>query len=125
MFEVKLDGVDELLKKLDKYQGQITELHKTVPEELMTWQRDDMRRKYPNIAVDDSDDLTVASTEIWPHSRVDEHKKGPKRHRPNRTGPGQHPGPLPRSTRPILRTELLEKLHDRMTTLTSEAMKWP
>jgi hypothetical protein len=129
MFEVKIDGVDQLLEKLSKYGGQITELHKTMPEELVTWQRDDMRRKYPNEQVATSGNETAASTEIWPRSRLESRNVGPKQHHIAHAAPKQHrirgSGPAPRSTRPILREELLRKLHDRMLTLTSEAMKWP
>jgi hypothetical protein len=139
MFEVKLDGIDQLLRKFDSFGKQIEELHKTVPEELVAWQRDDMRRKFPTVDVDASETETAASTEIFPRSRIDEghHPSGggpkqhaigraaPRQHRINRAPPQQHRGPLPRSNRPILREELARKLHDRMLKLASEAMKWP
>jgi hypothetical protein len=123
MFEVKLDGIDQLLRKFDSFGKQIEELHKTVPEELVAWQRDDMRRKFPTVDVDASETETAASTEIFPRSRID--GAAPRQHRINRAPPQQHRGPLPRSNRPILREELARKLHDRMLKLASEAMKWP
>jgi hypothetical protein len=142
MFEIKIDGVDQLLKKLDGFGKQIGELQQSMPQELVDWQRDDMRRKYPNLKVDSSGNETAASTEIWPHSRLETQEERarrqhagpkqrgpvsstPKQHRIVHPGPKQHRGPVPRSTRPILRQELERKLRDRMIRLTSEAMKWP
>ncbi|MGY8661774.1 hypothetical protein Q3C01_05315 [Bradyrhizobium sp. UFLA05-109] len=128
MFEIKVDGVEGLLKKCEAFGTQLDELHKEVPEELVDWQRTDMRRKYPNIEVSSSGDETTAETSIWPRSRIE--PPGSRR----RTGPviavpKQHrlrgAGRPPSSTRPILRTELFTKLVDRMTALLSKAMKWP
>jgi hypothetical protein len=135
MFEVKVEGFDQLLK-------QIEALPQSMPQELADWQRDDMHRKYPNTTVQTSGDETAASTEVWPHSRLEAQEQArrrqqaaptmrgparftPKQHRVVHAGPKQHRGPVPRSSRPILRDELKRKLHDRMVTLTSEAMKWP
>ena len=51
MFEVKLDGLDQLLKNFDTFGKQIEELQQSMPQELVNWQRDDMHRKYPNLKV--------------------------------------------------------------------------
>ena len=142
MFEVKIDGLDQLLKKFDTFGKQIAALQQSVPQELVNWQREDMRRKFPNVETETSDNETSASTEIWPHSRLEAQEEqarrqglgpkqrgpahyAPKQHRIVHAGPKQQRGPMPRSTRPVLRQELKQKLHDRMTRLTSEAMKWP
>jgi hypothetical protein len=142
MFEIKVDGVDALLKKLDTFGKQVEALRESMPQELLDWQREDMRRKFPNIKVDSSGNQTAASTEIWPHSRLETQEEqarrqglGPKQRGPARAVPKQHRvvhaapklhrGPVPRSTRPILRQELEQKLHDRMIRLATEAMKWP
>lgn len=124
MFEVKIEGVEELLAKLNKYDTQITALHTKMPEELENWQREDMRRKYPNMQTETVANETSATTLIWPRSRLpskDTHHRtqGPKQHRPAKRGP------VVRSNRPILRAELLRLLWDRMVKLTAEAMKWP
>lgn len=124
MFEVKVDGVDELLEQLKKYDAQITELHTTMPEELENWQREDMHRKYPSTQVDTTSNETTATTIIWPRSRrpsknTHHRQQGPKQYRPAKRGP------VVRSNRPILRAELLTRLWDRMVRLISEAMKWP
>ncbi len=70
MFEVKIEGVDQLLKKLDTYGKQIDELHTTMPEQLVAWQRDDMKRKFPNMNVNSVESETSATTQIWPRSRL-------------------------------------------------------
>ena len=125
MFEIKIDGADALSAKLTKYIAQVKELHTSMPEELVTWQRDDMKRKYPNIQVDSAGEEITATTEVWPRSRQpskDRHhhrKQGPKQHRPARRGPIVH------STRPILRASLYDQLRDRMNKLLAEATKWP
>jgi hypothetical protein len=128
MFEVKIEGVDQLLKKLDAYGKQIDALHEAMPEELVAWQRDDMKRKYPNLTVNSVERETAATTQIWPRSRLPSSQRkhqGPRQHLINRTRPKQAGGKAQPSTRPILRAELLKRLWDRMMALTSEAMKWP
>ena len=136
MFEVKLDGLDQLLKKFDSFGTQIAKLPQAVPAELEAWQREDMHRKYPNQETQTKDNVTTAETKIWPRSQLDEGhhpvpkgRQGPKRARPNRQGPTQHrakgAGKPPPSNRPILRDELEHKLVDRMDVVVTEAMKWP
>jgi hypothetical protein len=137
-FEVKITGLEQFTKKLEKMSEQLKELHHAWPDELVAWQRDDMHRKFPNVRTDTSGDETATSTEIWPHSRLEaqdqrarrQGQRGPKQaapklHRLVHAGPKQRRGPEPRSTRPILRDELVQKLHDRMIRLATEAMKWP
>jgi hypothetical protein len=124
MFDVKIEGFEALAKKLDKFAGQITALHTTMPDELEAWQHEDMKRKHPNMEVARGETQTTATTNIWPRSRMeskDQRRRfqGPKQHQPTKRGP------VVRSNRPILRAELLQQLWDRMTKLTSEAMKWP
>ena len=129
MLEVKVEGLDELLKKFETFDKQVEDLHKEVPQQMVEWQTEDMRRKYPNIKVDETEESVEASTEIWPRSRL-ELEPGFKRPRPTvKKGPTMarikgvgRPPPL---TRPLLRTELFTKLVDRMTRAVNEAMKWP
>ncbi|MCP3475141.1 hypothetical protein NLM33_32985 [Bradyrhizobium sp. CCGUVB1N3] len=129
MLEVKVEGLDELLKKFEAFDKQIEDLHKEVPQQLVEWQTEDTRRKYPNIKVDETEESVEASTEIWPRSRL-ELEPGFKRPRPTvKKGPTmariKGVGRPPPSTRPLLRTELFTKLVDRMTRAVNEAMKWP
>lgn len=125
MFELKIDGIAPLLEKFDKLSKKVEALHRAVPEQLVAWQREDMRRKYPNMTESTSGTETSATTLIWPRSRQpskDRHhrrQQGPKQYRPAKRGP------VVRSNRPILREELKEQLQDRMTKLTAEATKWP
>ena len=127
MLEVKVEGLDELLKKFETFDKQVEDLHKEVPQQLVEWQTEDMRRKYPNIKVDETEESVEASTEIWPRSRL-ELEPGFKRPRPTvKKGPTmariKGVGRPPPSTRPLLRTELFTKLVDRMHGLL-EACKW-
>ena len=123
MFEIKIDGTEALLAKLDKYEKQIAELHSAVPQELEVWQRDDMHRKYPNTESATVSNETTASTSIWPRSRTPNKRErrfqAPKKHQPFKRGP------VVRSNRPILRAELLEQLWNRMRALASRANTWP
>ena len=130
MLEVKLDGLEGFQKKLEATAKQVEELHKKVPQQLVEWQTEDMRRRYPNIQVDETPESVEATTNVWPRSLLEQEpgfkrparpvvKKGPTMARLKGAG---RPPP---STRPILRTALFTKLVDRMTKLLSEAMKWP
>jgi hypothetical protein len=123
MFEIRIDGIEPLLAKFDKLEDQIVALQKTMPAELEAWQRDDMKRKYPNMTVEIVSNETTATTYIWPTSRT------PSGRRRRFQGPKQHQirnaGPVVRSKRPILRAELLAQLWERMVKLTAEALKWP
>jgi hypothetical protein len=144
MFEAKVDAIAPLVAKFDTLAKQIESLQEAIPQELVAWQHDDMHRKFPNIEVEGSGNEIAASTEIWPHSRLEaqeaakawrQSRRGPKRYRVARASPVQHSvgravpkqrgGREAASTRPILRDELLKKLTDRMLKVTSEAMKWP
>ena len=127
MLEMKWEGVEELQKKFETTTEKVKDLHKQVPRELVEWQTDDMRRQYPNIKIDETTESVEASTEIWPRSRL-EAEPGFKRLRPTvKRGPKllrpKGAGRPPRSTRPLLRTELFTKLVDRMNALL-EAITW-
>jgi hypothetical protein len=130
MYEIKVEGIDELLKNLETFDRQIAQLPKQMPEELVAWQREDMRRKYPNITTSGDNEETTAETDIWPRSRLEQPGAGFRRPKgPAPASPKQYrlkgAGRPPPSTCPVLRTELFTKLVDRMTKLLGEAMKWP
>ena len=128
MLEVKLDGLQGFQKKLEATAKQVEELHKKVPQQLVEWQTEDMRRRYPNIQVDETPESVEATTNVWPRSRLEQQpgfkrpacpvvKKGPTMARLKGAG---RPPP---STRPILRTALFTKLVNRMNALL-EAITW-
>jgi len=128
MLEVKLDGLQGFQKKLEATAKQVEELHKKVPQQLVEWQTEDMRRRYPNIQVDETPESVEATTNVWPRSRLEQEpgfkrparpvvKKGPTMARLKGAG---RPPP---STRPILRTALFTKLVNRMNALL-EAITW-
>ena len=130
MFEIKVEGVGELLKKFETFDKQILDLHKQMPQQLVEWQTEDMRRRYPNIQVDETPESVEATTNVWPRSRLEQESGFKRPARPVvKKGPTmarlKGAGRPPPSTRPILRTALFTKLVDRMTKLLSEAMKWP
>jgi len=128
MFEVKVEGVEDFQKKIEATAKQVEDLHKKMPQQLVEWQTEDMRRRYPNIQVDETPESVEATTDVWPRSRLEQEpgfkrparpvvKKGPTMARLKGAG---RPPP---STRPILRTEMFTKLVDRMNALL-EAIKW-
>jgi hypothetical protein len=122
--QVDVEGADALIDKLDQFAKQISDAEREMPEQLMEWQRDDMRRKFPTVQTNQGGNETVAQTSIWPRSRTPERRQlraGPKQARPRVYAPRT----MVRSTRPILRIELYRKLVERMTALIVKAMKWP
>jgi hypothetical protein len=128
MFEVKVEGGDDIARKLDAEIAKLASLQQVIPDEMVNWQREDMHRKFPNIEVEG----TTATTEIWPRSRLSaEHHKGPNKPGPKgRTGPKQAApakggGRPAHSTRPILRPQLQAKLFDRVVRVVEETLKWP
>jgi hypothetical protein len=132
MFEVKVEGGDDIARKLDAEIAKLASLHQVIPEEMVNWQREDMHRRFPNIEVEG----TTATTKIWPRSRLpaEHHHKGP-----NKPGPKGLAGPklaAPKthtkgggrpshSTRPILRPQLEARLFDRIISVVEETLKWP
>ena len=95
--------------------------------ELTNWQREDMRRAYPNTTLNEDE----ASTEIWPRSRLSDERQKEQQRRVWPPRVRQARRMLPRlhgarviSTRPILRESLKEQLVARMTTLMQECLSW-
>jgi hypothetical protein len=80
----------------------VTTMPDKIADELVAWQREDMNRKYPNIA---RPDPWSAVTLIWPRSRLSMRRDAQRRRGIRR---------LLISRRPILRPELIEALHERM-----------
>jgi hypothetical protein len=130
MFEIKLDGVDALVKKFETLDRQIEELHKKFPEQLFEWQRVDMRRQYPNMQIEETAQTVHATTEVWPHSRLELEPGNPRKRvvvatKPKRYAPKGTGQPRAPSVRPILREELERKLWERLDATGREAIKWP
>jgi hypothetical protein len=72
MYDFKVEGLEALQKKLEAFGQQVEGLHKKVPEELVEWQRVDMRRQYPNMTVDETRESVQATTLVWPRSRLEQ-----------------------------------------------------
>jgi hypothetical protein len=109
--------------------NQIAAMPDKLQDEVLGWQTDDMRRRYPNI--ERPDEHTI-ETDIWPRSRLSRPYKPrgtgrgrPRGHATTREKRGwyggqRHPG---RSTRPILRPELWDKLVERIEKFVA-GIKW-
>jgi hypothetical protein len=128
MLEIKFEGQDEITKSIDAMAEKVKATHKQMPQELVEWQTDDMRRRYPNIQVDETPESVEATTEIWPRSRLEQEPGFVRPKRPYvAKGPTQYrlkgAGRKPASTRPILRQPLFAKLVDRMNKLL-EGLTW-
>lgn len=98
------DGIDNRLQQIDS-------MRESIPLEMVAWQRDDMRRQYPNIEEIGDSWLTL----IWPRSRLEVRRRAQGRKRKTvftRAALG---------SRPILRPELFDKLHNRMRLLLANA----
>jgi hypothetical protein len=101
--------------------------HEDMPQELESWQREDMHRHFPNT---DTPNYVTAETSIWPRSRTYEktHRafslprrlQRPLSPRPRLIGATGKPG----SERPILRPELFDKLCSRMAELMAGKLTW-
>lgn len=109
--------------------------HTAMPEELTAWQREDMHRKWPNT---DVINYVRVETEIWPRSRgASQNLTRPRSELAPRsrlsTQRGGRPNPIrkwqgraasTRSSRPILRPELFDKLSARMRELMKSLISW-
>ena len=130
MFDFTTQGFDELGLKVMEYEKNIDQLEIDMPNELIEWQREDMKRKYPNMDAGKTGNTTTAATSIWSRSRESDKPKSRlnDRRRIRRQGPRQYGNSTfrqVRSNRPILRAELLKNLYQRMTKLVEESMRWP
>ena len=121
---VRLDtiGAEETLTRM---QLQIRDVgHLGIPDELTTWQIEDMHRHFPN--VDTDQEYVSWFTLIWPRSRTYEkkHHAGYQRRSPKRLSA------LPRliggakGQRPILRQGLFNRLSQRMEEMLATRLKW-
>jgi hypothetical protein len=123
MFEVKLTGYNELMTKFEMLDAQIRTLYSAIPDEMRHWQTEDVHRKFPSQKKHTFRNRLRVVTKFHPHSVYETRKSAEARQRRKRR---KHSMPVrPRSTRPILRPALIERLHERMVKLVSEAMKWP
>ena len=114
MFDLKLTGVDALLKKLDAVTAQVHSLQYTIPREFEDWRTQDMNSRYPTPQIIRRGRRLRVTKRIWNRGRG----KAPKHPRPkHRRGRGY-------SRRPVLRSELYEQLKERMINLVEETVQW-
>jgi hypothetical protein len=133
-FGAELEGVgkslQDMIERIDHLGRQ------DVPDELVFWQTEDMRRQRPN--TETPNDKT-AQTMIWQKSNVARTKKGRRRRRRKvrrlkpydptradkkpRKARRSRGSPLPRIGG-VLRIELFTELMERMGKLMREKLKW-
>lgn len=111
---IKLDfQADAFATRVDAMVQNITEAHQKMPQTMLDWQANDMRRKRPFLTRDVPGSV---ATKIWPRSRLELLKRRwswAKERRGRRT-----------STRPILRQILVLRLVERFKRMFRETLKW-
>ena len=139
MIDFGLEGLEEIGKTITKMVDKIDHFGKQdMPDELVFWQTDDMRRQRPN--TETPDDKT-AETQIWQRSNVAASKKGRRKRRRRRArrlkpyNPSvadrkwrrsyrrSRGSPLPRIGG-VLRVELFTTLCDRMRDVMKDKITW-
>jgi hypothetical protein len=104
--------------KLDAMSKELVLFEFHMREEMTAWQTEDMRRRYPNTTMRDN----VVQTSVWPTTRLAAKKK--KKRSVVRRVVGGGGVKRPKSARPILRPQLVDKLNERMTKLMVERLSW-
>jgi hypothetical protein len=112
MFDVKLEGVDELVKKLDIVINKTHSLQYTMPREYEDWRSEDMHSRYPHPLVTKRRRITRIFQRIYQRGPG----STPKHKRRRRRG---------YSRRPVLRPGLYDQLKQRMIDLVNETVQWP
>jgi hypothetical protein len=128
MLSLQLD-TEPLERDIDNMLMQLTQLPSEMADQLTAWQREDMKRTFPNTVMPDAQ---TVETDIWPRSRTPSkhlqtgHPRGRPIGRRLASAPiGRRPlqgKPAP-STRPILRESLFDMLDARMRALL-DAIRW-
>jgi AcrR family transcriptional regulator len=129
MLTFRIDGADAISERLESMIEKIRELKRNdLGDELAEWQREDMHRASPVVKRVRGGVRTI----VRPHSR---HEVEASKHHQKRMIRRVSSGTARAakawmtwqarwSTRPILRTELSEALHDRMMALLAEKLRW-
>lgn len=112
--------VDAIQGRIDGMIEHVAGLRQEVPAEFITWQTDDMHRRYPNLEESGEDWLHAWMTRIWPRARGRAINKKFARRRGTpikRNKSVFSMRPVVTSGRPILRDELFDMLRARMRKL--------
>lgn len=136
MLSVSVEGakVTEAVSKLIANIEMLAPKHgesSTILRGFVEWQEEDMKRKFPNLVIED--DMT-AMTMIWPRSRQSQPFPKPGVRRPLGRPKASQPriaaptivrrGRLVHRARPILRPELFKQLQDRMRDVLNGVPPW-
>jgi hypothetical protein len=120
-----LDAIDDRLNGMVE---DVARLHQRVPEQMIEWQTEDMKRRVPNLEETGESWMRAWITRIWPRSRRTDLKTTFNRRRGARAPrPKARFGVRVRAVaggpRPILRDELFDMLRERMRTLL-DSISW-
>jgi hypothetical protein len=116
------DVIDKLMAKFDAMADGLTQLERTMPEELTNWQREDLKRVK---TFTDTPAPLVAFTKVWRRWKKHGWRVPRQRGRPRR---GQSKSPkssAPTITHAILSPKLSNSLHRRMVDLVVRSMTGP
>ena len=118
-FQVTLDA-EAAISRVEAMAQNVIDLHRKVPDELVAWQSEDMKRQFPNITTGGPG---TWFTLIWPRSR----QSRQRRKRPIAAPAVVRKGVVTSSGggRPILRAELFDALKARMRGLLDQVMLKP
>jgi hypothetical protein len=118
---IEVTGADVLEQQIEAMANRLEHGGDQIAAELVAWQIEDMRRRYPNVQRPAEN---AAVTLIWPRSRIVDKPRRDRRRAivtsKRVRGGGRR---LAYSTRPILRVELFDKLKDRMMTMLKRITK--
>jgi hypothetical protein len=117
MLSISIQGLDKVTEKLESMRRKVRHLeHTDVVHEMRDWEVEDMHRHNPGAKHIRLGDKVL----IRAHSRYEV-----RRHQLAVRRLIKHGGAVrPSSTRPILRQMLIDRLHERMTRLLHEKLKW-
>jgi hypothetical protein len=118
-----LDTVENMLHQIEIFPKEC------MTQEFLNWQAEDMRRKEPDVTQEDKDVYTILTPRSQVHNRPQRQRMTPgtairKPRRPVIRQQQVIVSTKPRSTRPILREELFDRLDERMVRLMHEELAW-
>lgn len=117
MLTVELKGLDRVEKRLDAMRSKLRHLRAAdIPHEMGDFETEDVHRHAPGV----HRTRTGAKSKFRPHSRYEmmRHRRAVRRIFKER-------GIVrPASTRPILRQVMIDRLRERMKTMSQEKIKW-
>jgi hypothetical protein len=116
MVTINIEGLDRTIKRVDAMAQTIRHFkYVDVLHAVRDWEVDDVDRHRPGA----KRFRTTTRTKFRPHSRFEMHRHMLAVRRLGRKGIVRPP-----SNRPILRAEMIDRLHERLTELIARKLKW-